>query len=164
MGFSSNLYFMFFMVYSLVALLLSAPVPTSSAFSDPASGELNPRRLFTLNRKTVIIINSLTNKLTLNFHCKSGDDDLGLRSLPSGQSWEFKFRVNFMRTTKYSCIFSWHTGGSHEFDIFTVDRDNNDAGRPRRVCIWEVVGEGREKPICRKRRDNRPDWCFDWKP
>lgn len=97
----------------------------------------------------------------MNVNCSSSEDNLGLQRLPWGHSWEFKFRVNWKSTTKFNCDFTWYKGGSHKFTIFRNSRDNG-MPMPCRVCIWEVVGKENEKPICRKRRDHGPDWCFDW--
>ena len=39
----------------------------------------------------VRIVNNLDNNV-LFYHCKSKDNDLGLRNLQSGENWEFSFR------------------------------------------------------------------------
>ncbi|KAF3521348.1 hypothetical protein F2Q69_00049127, partial [Brassica cretica] len=71
-----------------------------------------------LAKKHVVIRNVVQNRQTLNVHCKSSDDDLGLIHIPFGNSWGFRFRVNIWETTKFRCHFTWYFGGSHYFDIF----------------------------------------------
>ncbi|CAF2058820.1 unnamed protein product, partial [Brassica oleracea var. botrytis] len=75
-----------------------------------------------LAKKHVVIRNVVQNRQTLNVHCKSSDDDLGLIHIPFGNSWGFRFRVNIWETTRFRCHFTWYFGGSHYFDIFSTWR------------------------------------------
>ncbi|KAF3518168.1 hypothetical protein DY000_02061424, partial [Brassica cretica] len=122
-----------------------------------------------LAKKHVVIRNVVQNRQTLNVHCKSSDDDLGLIHIPFGNSWGFRFRVNIWETTKFRCHFTWYFGGSHYFDIFylifTVARDDDNFGDYEvcKVCIWEVGRDNKGKAMCRVNRDelNHPV-CFSW--
>ena len=55
----------------------------------------------------VRIINDLGN-IKLVFHCKSKDDDLGLRGVKPAAYWEFSFRQNVFASTLFFCNF-WYT-------------------------------------------------------
>ncbi|CAA7014373.1 unnamed protein product [Microthlaspi erraticum] len=45
--------------------------------------------------KHVVIHNVLAKKQTLNVHCRSSDDDLGLIHIPWNGTWGFRFKVSF---------------------------------------------------------------------
>ncbi|KAF2574741.1 hypothetical protein F2Q70_00001227 [Brassica cretica] len=61
---------------------------------------------FPLSKKHVIIHNVVKNRQTLNVHCKSDDDDLGLIHIPWNHYWGFRFRVNIWSTTMFRCHFT----------------------------------------------------------
>ncbi|KAH0931406.1 hypothetical protein HID58_008523, partial [Brassica napus] len=51
-------------------------------------------------RKSMVrITNRLGDGSTLNLHCKSPDDDLGLKILATNNSWSFTFRPNIWGNT-----------------------------------------------------------------
>ncbi|KAF5177072.1 S-protein-like protein [Thalictrum thalictroides] len=68
----------------------------------------------------VYITNSLNT--TLHVHCKSGDDDLGLKVLAHGQTYDWDFMTNFFETTLYWCSMSWVDSAGHKLhgtgDVF----------------------------------------------
>ncbi|XP_010537233.1 PREDICTED: uncharacterized protein LOC104812007 [Tarenaya hassleriana] len=92
-------------------------------------------------KKTVTIINNLGGGLTLRYHCKSGDDDLGDRVLGPGGSWWFRFEPNFFGTTLFYCYFSW-TGSGGWFDIYKDSRDNVPSKNYCDECKWKVRKTG----------------------
>ncbi|VVB03191.1 unnamed protein product [Arabis nemorensis] len=49
-------------------------------------------------RTTVVMYNDLGGGLSLRYHCKSKDDDLGDRSMAPGGSWSFGFTPNLFGT------------------------------------------------------------------
>nr|XP_009761196.1 PREDICTED: uncharacterized protein LOC104213395 [Nicotiana sylvestris] len=57
------------------------------------------------------------NTKALEFHYKSKEDDLGIHKLLSGQSWNFSFHENIIRSTLFYCNFGW---GSKQktFNVF----------------------------------------------
>ncbi|GAV64184.1 Self-incomp_S1 domain-containing protein, partial [Cephalotus follicularis] len=75
----------------------------------------------------------------ITIHCKSKDDDLGIHVIPSGQSYEWGFRVNFFGTTLFFCGFTTKKGRG-VYDIFDVDRDIRRC--PGSTCIWGVRDDG----------------------
>ncbi|KAF5731424.1 hypothetical protein HS088_TW18G00101 [Tripterygium wilfordii] len=77
----------------------------------------------------------------LHSHCKSKDDDLGMRQTNPGQEYEWSFRINFWGTTLYYCSFWWN-GGRHQNDVFWVkDQFLNDYCGEKN-CIWKAQEDG----------------------
>ena len=95
-------------------------------------------------RNYVRIFNELDNEL-LFFHCKSKDDDLGLRNLQPGTYWEFSFHQRVFGTTLYFCNF-WYTNSSKiKFHaVFDVYREStkflNRCGAY--ICLWKAKEDG----------------------
>ncbi|KAG7560997.1 Plant self-incompatibility S1 [Arabidopsis thaliana x Arabidopsis arenosa] len=113
--------------------------------------------------KHVVICNKVKNRESLNVHCRSSEDDLGLIHIPWNHTWGFRFHVNIWKSTKFRCHFTWLGGGSHYFTIFKVSRDDSIIGYPvYKECIWEV-GKDDKNPICRVSRDKAIlPHCFQW--
>lgn len=100
----------------------------------------------------VKIINGLGPRTDLNIRCRSKNDNLGLHSLLPGGSFEFRFRPNYWRTTRFYCSFRW-SGQFRRFDIFVHKRDDC------RHCTWMIRTLG----PCRCNQDNKKyDKCYPW--
>lgn len=61
----------------------------------------------------------------LKVHCKSGDDDIGDKSLVVPQYFHWTFRMNIVGTTRFYCDFRWMTGNDtvlkeKTFDVFNM--------------------------------------------
>ncbi|CAN8287566.1 unnamed protein product [Cochlearia groenlandica] len=127
----------------------------------PSSGDDG---ILPLAEKHVIIRNTVRNKQSLNVHCWSSQNDLGLIHIPWNQTWGFNFHVNMWKTTRFRCHFTWFGGGSHYFDIFKVSRDDSEfhAIPPCKVCIWHVDPIHYRKPMCRVPRADYDPFCFNW--
>nr|POE64653.1 hypothetical protein CFP56_64800 [Quercus suber]POE64654.1 hypothetical protein CFP56_64801 [Quercus suber]POE97982.1 hypothetical protein CFP56_51964 [Quercus suber] len=92
-----------------------------------------------LRKHYVRIVNNLNNK-TLNYHCKSGDDDLGLKTLQFKEEWEFSFHLNVRDTTLFYCYFSYENFHA-AFVAFNGDPDHRlDCGGDH--CIWTAQEDG----------------------
>ncbi|KAL8141241.1 hypothetical protein V2J09_007262 [Rumex salicifolius] len=93
----------------------------------------------------VIVLNGLEaggdGKVLLGVHCKSKDDDLGIRFLDVNQEFEWRFRTNVLETTLFFCGFSW-VGGRKVFDAFKDDPDFLDGGCGGRHCTWKAQEDG----------------------
>ncbi|XP_010451580.1 PREDICTED: uncharacterized protein LOC104733721 [Camelina sativa] len=128
---------------------------TSSAFGNHSS----TNGFLPFASKHVIIINKLISRATMTVHCTNKGEDLGVKTLPFGASFDFKFRVNLRKTTRYTCTFEWPNTKA-TFDIFKVDRDDNPRGKYRvcSECIWNIF----ELSPCRDRRDGGQPECFRW--
>ncbi|OVA18532.1 Plant self-incompatibility S1 [Macleaya cordata] len=76
-------------------------------------------------------------------HCKSKNDDLGLQSLKYKQSFSWKFKINFWKTTLYFCYMGWNeTDGKlvqGSFDIYSAKRDWSRCGTQ---CFWSAHTDG----------------------
>ncbi|KAK7851924.1 s-protein like protein 3 [Quercus suber] len=67
----------------------------------------------------VRIVNHLVNH-PLTYHCKSADDDLGIRTLQPNGKWEFSFDdATFKQTDFYCYFFNEHFYAA--FDVFIED-------------------------------------------
>ncbi|XP_026431200.1 S-protein homolog 5-like [Papaver somniferum] len=86
----------------------------------------------------------------LNYHCQSGDDDLGQRGLNFGEEWHWKFHVN-LGSTYFWCDYRWYDNwnyrwyeGSHE----VYDAKVGSALTPHYFnlchtdCVWSARRDG----------------------
>lgn len=90
----------------------------------------------------VYVVNGLTN-YTLNVHCKSRDDDLGVHALPINTEFHWKFRVNLIFTTLFSCN-TWCVKGRSGFIAFEFEYEFlNDCYQ--QACIWKAFDDGMYK-------------------
>lgn len=109
-------------------------------------------------RTTVVIHNDLGGGLSLRYHCKSGDDDLGDRSLAPGGSWSFGFKTDIFGRTLFFCSFRWENE-SHYFDIYKQSRDKQYAKFGCTDCEWKIRKNG---PCKLNKNTNMFDVCFPW--
>ncbi|KAL7105780.1 hypothetical protein ACP275_07G066800 [Erythranthe tilingii] len=92
-----------------------AKIPLEKAHKDFASG------LKAKKRHTVKIYNRMPQGTpALTVHCASKDDDLGYRTLYTGQDFNWSFRTNFWGTTLFFCRFWWGRK-TIAFDVFNAD-------------------------------------------
>ncbi|KAJ0111752.1 hypothetical protein Patl1_01642 [Pistacia atlantica] len=92
------------------------------------------------NKFQVFILNNFQNN-TLEAHCKSRDDDLGLRHLPVHGEFNWKFRMNLKASTLYFCNL-WWTGGHLAFDAFKVDEKFLFEFCSISYCRWKAQEDG----------------------
>ncbi|XP_056859964.1 S-protein homolog 27-like [Raphanus sativus] len=78
------------------------------------------------------------NEYLLGVHCKSKDDDIGIRSLKKGEIYRWKFHINFPNSTFFFCGFSRGQINKGVFDIYVVDRDYNRCTK----CMWRAGKDG----------------------
>ncbi|EOA22240.1 hypothetical protein CARUB_v10002834mg [Capsella rubella] len=110
-------------------------------------------------KSMVRITNLLGDGSTLNLHCKSSDDDLGLQILAPHRFWSFTFRPTVIYgSTIFSCHFTW-PGESKVFNIYDDDRDGVRRGNPCIYCFWDISKEG---PCRFNEKDDAFDLCYDW--
>ncbi|KAI3880739.1 hypothetical protein MKX03_016672 [Papaver bracteatum] len=60
------------------------------------------------SKKTVTVKNDIDPKIVLKIHCRSSEDDLGEHTLYYKEFFLWKFNVNVLMTTTFSCDLSWH--------------------------------------------------------
>ncbi|KAF3645812.1 putative WAT1-related protein-like [Capsicum annuum] len=69
-------------------------------------------------------------------HCQYKDDDLGVRTLKSGDQFDFPFSMNFFGTTLYHCSFLWGSKHNH-FEVFKWRKSYCGGKLFRNVyCTW----------------------------
>jgi hypothetical protein len=85
---------------------------------------------------------------TLQAHCKSGDQDLGLQKISLGEEFQWGFRPNFFWTTLYFCNLSW-VGGHKTFDAFRMKYEFfypfcgvSLENRNYLHCVWRAQDDG----------------------
>lgn len=91
-----------------------------------------------LQKTTVTITNALVPNTALTLHCKSKDDDLGVHVLQKGESFSFKFKVNFWKTTLFYCYFQWMSNGTAVSKWFDIFQPSDGC----KHCDWEVYLTG----------------------
>ncbi|KAG7634500.1 Plant self-incompatibility S1 [Arabidopsis suecica] len=162
MTFNNKSHFlMLFMIFSTLIFFVSALDFPNAPPESPSSGADG---FLPLAKKHVVIRNVVKNREILNVHCRSSEDDFGLKHISWNGAWGFRFYVNFFKTTKFRCHFTWHNGGSHYFYIFKASRDDSPVGELPicKECIWEV-GQDDVTPICRISREKKNNpYCFEW--
>eukprot|EP00257_Ricinus_communis_P016021 XP_015574063.2 S-protein homolog 5-like [Ricinus communis] len=89
-----------------------------------------------IHKTHVRVTNGMNGDLTV--HCKSKDDDIGVKLLHPKGFFQFSFFPNFWLTTLYFCKMEW-AGHVHWFDIYVAHRDND---RCRDNCFWVVKPDG----------------------
>ncbi|XP_033130159.1 S-protein homolog 5 [Brassica rapa] len=141
----------FILVLSTLLFILQTP----SSLGNHSSSD----GFFPWAPKHVVIINKLTTHARLIVHCTNKNKDLGIKELAYGASFDFRFHVNFRKTTTYTCSFEWPKN-KVRFDIFSTYRDDNVFSKVGvcRECIWYIY----EPAPCRAKRDGGASICFGW--
>ena len=98
-----------------------------------------------LDRKRIELTNDLDPATDLQVHCKSGDDDLGPHTLKHGESYSWRFRVNFFQTTQFFCNFQWTENGAARNHWVDIYKNANIFTVECTECLWKV----RQKGVCR---------------
>lgn len=107
---------------------------------------------------TVVIHNDLGAGLSLGYHCKSKDDDLGDHRLAPGGSGSFGFKPDIFGRTLFFCRFSWNNE-SHYFDIYKQKRDREFERLGCRQCEWKI----RKSGPCKLNKNTKMfDICYPW--
>lgn len=95
----------------------------------------------TANAEGLELINKLPNSVSV--HCKSGDDDVGLRTVPPGDAYAFEF-TGWFNITLYYCRLNWGRktliGDVYHrpiFELGTAKCQNLDI-----YCQWKITETG----------------------
>jgi len=89
--------------------------------------------------KYVRIVNHLDNK-PLTYHCKSANNDLGLRTLQPNRQWGFHFHPANFETTDFYCYF-FNGNLRAAFDVYVED-SKLEANCGGDYCIWTAQKDG----------------------
>lgn len=87
------------------------------------------------------IVNNITSRTgELIVRCKSADDDLQDRYMYKGEDWQWQFRVNFFRSTLFSCDARWGQlkKSFNAFDTDSLSFKCEDTS----TCFWSIRDEG----------------------
>lgn len=96
-----------------------------------------------LTRWKVTISNQLSPGQTLSLHCKSKDDDLGDHTLQVGQSYSWKFRVNFFSTTLFWCTLKTSSNKHVTMEVFWPEKHDWLGYRcAYESCYWIAQDDG----------------------
>ncbi|CAL1384429.1 unnamed protein product [Linum trigynum] len=90
-------------------------------------------------KSTVVISNQIEGGAKLLVHCKSANDDLGVRWLDPGKSFDWTFYPHFFTYTLFFCAFRWEVGAHLKwFDIYKQQRDDEVC----KYCHWAIRRDG----------------------
>ncbi|MDV3200570.1 MAG: self-incompatibility S1 family protein [Pigeon pea little leaf phytoplasma] len=101
----------------------------------------------------VSIQNVLEGNDDLTAHCRSNDDDIGVKLVKYQDAFEFRFRANLFGGTLFYCRFEWN-GACQWFNIYDEQRDLGKCER----CNWHITKNG----PCREVSYNT-DTCYEWR-
>lgn len=90
-------------------------------------------------KRVVRVQNDLGPGVTLNVHCSSKDEDLGIHDLQDGEYTEWSFQVSFIKNIRFGCIIQWKNDKEYNFDAFTTKRDML---RCAEQCWWSIKTDG----------------------
>ncbi|XP_062147850.1 S-protein homolog 1-like [Alnus glutinosa] len=112
-----------------------------------------------MNKFSVHVMNGFKNQ-TLQTHCQSKDDDLGLQLVPVNGEFQWHFRVNYFGTTLYFCNM-WWVGGHRSFNVFWVNDDFlvKDCGNSD--CRWKAQEDG---IYLYNSEHNEYHFYYNWEP
>ncbi|CAF1697137.1 hypothetical protein HID58_050519 [Brassica napus] len=141
----------------LVVMIISLLIQISLLQAETIASDVHPN-ISTL-KSIVRITNRLGDGSILNLHCKSPDDNLGLKILAPNKSWSFTFRPNIWGTTVFYCHFTWPRGHSTHFYIYDDIRDGVHRGIPCIYCFWDISKDG---PCRFNEVTDAFDICYYW--
>ncbi|KAM4113793.1 hypothetical protein ACJW30_04G022900 [Castanea mollissima] len=93
----------------------------------------------TIATRFVRIVNHLV-KHPLTYHCKSADDDLGIRILQPNGEWEFSFKAATFGITDFYCYF-FNEHFYAAFDVY-VEYSKLEQRCGGNHCIWTAEYDG----------------------
>ena len=112
----------------VLALCMSQPLITNASW---------------FSKRYVIHIENRLSNYTLQAHCRSGDQDLGLHRISKGKQFQWEFYISFWSIKVYFCNLSW-LGGQLTFDAFSTP-GCEDWALTRKSdlnCNWRVQDNG----------------------
>eukprot|EP00257_Ricinus_communis_P018015 XP_015576599.1 S-protein homolog 74-like [Ricinus communis] len=123
----------YYCLFILAALL--APVPSSAS-------DQNQSRIAKLGEQkcSVHVTNGLGTR-NLLAHCKSKDDDLGIRYVSVGSEFSWGFKMNFIGTTLYWCYLAPDTNSHVSMKVFWNNR-NFTSKCDNFNCCWVAKDDG----------------------
>lgn len=90
---------------------------------------------------SVKIFSRILDSKPITVHCQSKDDDLGNRTLYTGQDFNWEFKNNFWGTTLFFCRFGWGDK-TKAFDVFKAGWDGDYGDGYHHTYTYEVNNQG----------------------
>nr|AFK36353.1 unknown [Lotus japonicus] len=117
-----------FYVLAIIAVDVSTVLVQATDMSTvPVQSQQGGGNIWPWHKTTVSAINNLGDGVNLFMHCRSKNDDLGLRMISNGNYMQWSFKENFSLTTLFWCNLRWISGSTtsvKSFQIFKAKRDN----------------------------------------
>ncbi|KAL9668698.1 hypothetical protein QQ045_006236 [Rhodiola kirilowii] len=108
---------------------------------------------------TVYIKHSMGKGIIVDVHCKSKDDDLGVRHLPEGQYFRFGFGPHVVKNTLFWCDVSWN-GRKQVFNAYKDPESYWDCHGVGCECPWNLTPNG---PCFFNVKTQQFDKCGPWR-
>ncbi|KAK9750809.1 hypothetical protein RND81_02G223400 [Saponaria officinalis] len=89
-----------------------------------------------------ISIGNGLNNSTLWVHCKSGDSDLKLHTIPRGGNYTWLIQTRWTLKRLYFCGLTWDHYGRKTFDAFVDEQEFVDLQCGGRHCFWKALADG----------------------
>ncbi|KAM6565460.1 hypothetical protein CsatA_024588 [Cannabis sativa] len=137
----------------MIPLFLLLIFISSSSFSECSQQGDVPVPVPGIHEDDVVIINNGILDTVLTVHCKSKDDDLGVRTLKYNESFQFSFQPNIWDTTLFFCGFSWDKE-FHWFDIYKTKHRF-----VFHINSWIIHSSG---PCLFNTNHQAYDYCYPW--
>jgi hypothetical protein len=131
----------------VLALCMSQPLITNASW-------------FT-QRYVIHIENRLSNQ-TLQAHCTSEDQDLGLQHISLGEQFQWVFYIPFWRNKVYMCNLSW-SGGYTNLGVVTLNAcDPGIFWKSDLNCVFRAKDDGLYSFDSREQKDYFIHWWGHW--
>ncbi|PQP91986.1 uncharacterized protein Pyn_22175 [Prunus yedoensis var. nudiflora] len=119
---------------------------------------------YPINKWVVHVVNQMGASKTLVAHCKSKDDDLGIRDVLPGNEFNWRFKENFGGTTLFWC--NIHNNHQHaNFQVFWHEDETKSSWLHYRCnwkeCFWVVKDGG---IYIRNTPESRDELQHQWEP
>ncbi|OMO53469.1 Plant self-incompatibility S1 [Corchorus olitorius] len=114
----------------------TATSPSTAAAAAPAPG-----LGLALHRWYIHIFNNMSQGEVLTTHCKSKDDDLGIRKIFPRNEWNWTFKENFFQTTLFWCYLAKDKVHHAAFEVFSENEELQNSCDYKH-CRWEAREDG----------------------
>ncbi|KAI3916449.1 hypothetical protein MKW92_005906 [Papaver armeniacum] len=134
----------------LLLLLLPLLVPKCSSFT-----------WFHFDTVKVFVHNDIEGyEVSLDMHCQSNDDDLGVHTLRVGDEWHWEFMQSLIANTHFWCDFRWYDNRDYRWyeSTVTVYKGNGWYDKFHKLCANRCYYSVRRDGIYLLRADRHGEW------
>ncbi|EOA19028.1 hypothetical protein CARUB_v10007681mg [Capsella rubella] len=94
-------------------------------------------------QNNVVILNELGPGRVLEYHCRSKDDDLGVKKMNfNGPPYTIRFRDEIPNLTRWACIFRQGPSNEYSFDVEVYKAGERLIPRCGQLRIWAARLDG----------------------